>query len=85
MFAEPLILGGPFRELVQPHQRQLSGVDRLSELTAEHLRDQPSVAKIAPHRLTDDERAEIIAAADGNSDRSIKDSDAPQLAVPAAL
>jgi transposase InsO family protein len=52
------------REAPGASQRPVCGADRLSELTEVHLSDQRPVAKIAPHRLTDDERAEIVRAAD---------------------
>ena len=52
----------PVSEAPAAPQRPVSGADRLSTLTEADLRDQPPVAKIAPHGLTDDERTEIVRA-----------------------
>lgn len=48
-------------------QRPVSAADRLKRLTAATLTDRPPIAKTIVGRLTDDERADIITAADDDA------------------
>ena len=52
-------LGGSGRDVSEPGPAQVD----VSALIEADLADQPPVARVAPHRLTEQERAEILAAA----------------------